>query len=298
MKTSRSIAFSLFTVLFSTMITALFSSSADAAMTTRDENISAQLAQLEASVPGRLGVYLIDPIHNDSYSYKGDERFPFCSTGKVLVVAKLLHDSQTNPLTMNIAMTIKQNDLTNYNPITGQNVGKHMTVSTLSQAALQYSDNTAMNLLLRQAGGIGAINAFARTLGDRLFLLTRNEPSLNTSLPGDERDTSTPYAMAHTLQKLTLGNGLEKDKRDLLTQWMKGNTTGNASIKAGVPTNWTVADKTGSGDYGTTNDVAVMWTEKHNPIILVVYFTQFQQDVLPRKDVLAKAANIVTSYIH
>ena len=298
MKTLRSSTASLYSVLFLSITTALFSSFSNADTTKRDGKISAQLAQLEASVPGRLGVYLIDPIHDDSYSYKGDERFPFCSTGKVLVVAKLLHDSQTKPLTMDVAITIQQNALTNYNPITEKNVGKRMTVSALSQAALQYSDNTAMNLLLQQAGGIGAINLFARTLGDRLFLLTRNEPSLNTSLPGDERDTTTPSAMAHTLQKLTLGNGLKKDKRDLMTQWMKGNTTGNASIKAGVPTSWTVADKTGSGDYGTTNDVAVMWTEKHNPIILVIYFTQFQQDALPRKDVLAKAANIVTSYIH
>lgn len=284
------------TVLF--IMATLFSSSAISAnLISHNVEISAQLHHLEKEAKGRLGLYLIDPSDDAYFSYRGDERFPFCSTSKILVVSKLLHDSQRLPHVMASQIMIRDSDLTNYNPITGQKVGGTMSVAALSQAALQYSDNTAMNLLLQKAGGINAINIFARSLGDTIFSLTRNEPTLNTSIPGDVRDSTSPHAMALTLQQLTLGSALQKDQRDLLVSWMKGNTTGNNSIKAGVPVNWTVGDKTGTGDYGTTNDVAVIWTNQGKPLILVVYFTQFKKDAASRKDIIAKAAKRVTSYL-
>lgn len=282
--------------LLAIIISAL-SFSAQASLNSHQKEFNTELAELEKSSQGRLGVYLIDLSGKKHFSYRGNERFPFCSTSKILVTSKLLHDSQSMPGLMDSKVEVKSSDLVNYNPITGKNVGKFMTVSELSMAALQYSDNTAMNLLLQKAGGIDAINKFARSLGDKDFLLSRNEPNLNTSIPGDSRDTTTPKSMADTVEKLTLGNGLLQAKKDTLIAWMKGNTTGGASIKAGLPSNWVVADKTGMGDYGTTNDVAVIWTNKNKPLILVTYFTQHEKDAKPRKDVLSSAAKIVTSNI-
>jgi len=281
----------------SAIIFSLLSFSAQASLVSHQKAFNAELAKLESSSQGRLGVYLIDPSDKQHFSYRGNERFPFCSTSKILVTSKLLHDSQYQPNLMDSKVEVKPSDLVNYNPITGKNVGKSMTVSELSMAALQYSDNTAMNLLLQKAGGIDAINKFARALGDKHFLLSRNEPTLNTSIPGDSRDTTTPKSMADTFEKLTLGNGLPQEKKDTLITWMKGNTTGGASIKAGLPSDWVIADKTGMGDYGTTNDVAVIWTNKNKPLILVTYFTQYEKDAKPRKDVLSNAAKIVTSYV-
>lgn len=287
----------LLTSWLSAIIISSLSFSTQASPFPRSEQFKTELSNLEKFSQGKLGVYLIDPSAKQSFSYNGDERFPFCSTSKILVTAKLLQDSQSLPNLLDSKVDIKQTDLVNYNPITGRKVGMSMTVSELSMAALQYSDNTAMNLLLQKAGGIDAINKFARTLGDKDFLLSRNEPSLNTSIPGDIRDTTTPKSMANTVEKLTLGNGLINEKKNTLVTWMKGNTTGGASIKAGIPSTWVIADKTGTGDYGTTNDVAIMWTDKNKPLILVTYFTQFEKDAKPRKDVLSKAAKIVTSYI-
>ncbi len=53
-------------------------------------------------------------------------------------------------------------------------------------------------------------------------------------------------------------------------------------------------DKTGSGGYGTTNDIAVIWPKDRAPLILVTYFTQPQPKAESRRDVLASAAKIVT----
>ena len=131
---------------------------------------------------------------------------------------------------------------------------------------------------------------FARSIGDETFRLDRTEPTLNTAIPGDKRDTTSPLAMAQSLRKLALGDALAEPQRAQLVAWLKGNTTGAASIRAGLPASWTVGDKTGSGDYGTTNDIAVVWPDNHAPLILVTYFTQPQQDAKARKDVLAAAA--------
>ena len=151
-----------------------------------------------------------------------------------------------------------------------------------------------MNKLIAHLGGPGKVTAFARSTGDTTFRLDRQEPELNTAIPGDERDTSSPRAMADSLRNLTLGDALADTQRAQLVAWLKGNTTGGQSIRAGVPAHWVVGDKTGAGEYGTTNDIAIIWPENRPPLILVTYFTQRQQDAKWRKDVLAAAAKIVT----
>ncbi|HEY6772631.1 MAG TPA: class A beta-lactamase, partial [Oxalicibacterium sp.] len=182
-------------------------------------------------------------------------------------------------------------------PITGKLVGKGMTVSELCAATLQYSDNAAVNLLMKELGGTAAVTAFARTVGDEIFRLDRWEPELNSAVPGDLRDTTTPAAMVQTLQKLMLGNALGSLQQEQLVFWMKKNRTGDARIRAGVPTDWIVADKTGTGSYGTTNDIGVLWPPGRAPIVVVLYFTQHEQAAKPRDDVIADATRTIVQFL-
>ena len=70
-----------------------------------------------------------------------------------------------------------------------------MTLAELCQAALQQSDNAAANILLNRIGGPQSITAFARSIGDERSRLDRWETELNSAIPGDLRDTSTPEAL-------------------------------------------------------------------------------------------------------
>ncbi|MBC0856513.1 class A beta-lactamase [Pantoea stewartii] len=259
--------------------------------------IQEKLTALEKKSNGRLGVVLINTADNSQIVYRGLERFPMCSTSKVMAVASLLKKSEEKRGVLNEKIKIKKKDLVNYNPITEKHLTDGMTLSELSAAALQYSDNTAMNKILLYIGGPAKVTQFARSINDRTYRLDRNEPTLNTAIPGDLRDTTSPEAMAKSLSRLTIGNALGEKQRAQLIEWMKGNTTGNASIRAGLPKDWTVGDKTGSGDYGTTNDIAIIWPKNHAPLILVTYFTQFDKGATGKKDVLASAAKIVTEGI-
>lgn len=74
---------------------------------------------------------------------------------------------------------------------------------------------------------------------------------------------------------------------------MRGNTTGAKRIRAAVPGDWRVGDKTGSGDYGTANDVAVLWPPGRPPIVLAIYSTRKEAGAKRRDDVIAAATRIV-----
>lgn len=284
------------TALMVAAVTPLFFASTPLwAQTPQDAKaIGQKLAELEIRTGGRLGVALINTADNSQIVYRGNERFPMCSTSKVMAVSALLKQSETDKELLNQRVEIKKSDLVNYNPITEKHLDSEMTLTELSDATLRYSDNTAMNKILAHLGGPGKVTQFARSIGDKTFRLDRTEPTLNTAIPEDPRDTTTPVAMAKTLRKLTLDNALAEPQRAQLVTWMKGNTTGNASIRAGLPTSWVVGDKTGSGSYGTTNDIAVIWPANQAPLVLVTYFTQPQKDAKSRNDVLAEAAKIVT----
>jgi len=254
-----------------------------------------QFEAIETASGGRLGVAAINTADNVRIGYRATERFPMCSTFKTLVAAAILELSQKDDVLLERRVTYTRADLVSHSPITTKNLSDGMTVAELCAAMVQYSDNGAANLLLRMLGGPVEITALARRLGDNVTRLDRWETDLNTAIPGDERDTTTPLAMARDIQELAVGNALGSGQRTQLQDWLRGNTTGAERIRAGVPSGWIVGDKTGTGDYGTTNDVAILWPPKSKPIILALYFTQDDQNASARSDVLVNATKLVVS---
>jgi len=253
-----------------------------------------RLHALEARSGGRLGVAALRVGDGATISHRADERFAFCSTFKGVAVPAILKRSEDEPGLLERRISYGKEQLVPYSPITEQHVGAGMTVAEICAAALQHSDNTAANLIIGLLGGPQAVTRFARSIGDDVFRLDRMETALNTAIPGDPRDTTTPMAMTRDLHRLALGDGLGAPQRARLIGWMKGNTTGDKRIRAVVP-GWTVADKTGTGDYGTTNDIGIVWPPKGSPIVMTIYFTQPAQDAPARDDVVADAARIVVA---
>ena len=255
----------------------------------REASFTRALTRLESETGGRLGVAAFDTGRQIQLNYRGDERFPMCSTFKVMAVSHIL---AREPALLHSRIRYTKDDLVAYSPITGQHLDDGMTIAQLCAAALQYSDNTAGNVLIKQAGGPAGVTAFARSIGDALFRLDRWETELNGAIPGDVRDTTTPRAMMRSLQTLTLGEVLAPAPRQRLIDWMLGNTTGAARIRAGVPADWKVADKTGAGSHGTSNTIAVLWPPGRPPMVLAIYFTQSETQ---RNDVVAAAARAVVA---
>lgn len=251
------------------------------------------LAALEGETGARLGVYALNLENGAEVRHRAEERFPVCSTFKVILASAILKQSAQDAALMSRRVSYTKEDLVTYSPVTEKHLDGGMTVEALCEAAMQHSDNTAANLLMKILDGPGAVTAYARSIGDRQFRLDRWETALNTALPGDPRDTSTPSAMGLSLQKLALGDGLPEAQRAKLVGWMLGNTTGDKRIRAAAPSGWKVGDKTGSGDYGTANDVAILWPPGRKPIVLAIYHTQKTADAKWQNEVIAAAARVV-----
>lgn len=212
-----------------------------------------------------------------------------------MAVSVILKQSEDGSALLHKKIIFTQSVLTasGYAPITQKNSLKGMRVAKLCEAAIEYSDSAAMNLLVKQLGGTAAVTQFARSIGNRTFRLDRMESQLNSAIPGDLRDTSTPESMVNSLRNLVLGNALALPQRQQLKSWLIHNTTGNVRIRAGVPKAWVMGDKTGTGDYGTTNDIAVICPPNCKPLILAVYFTQPKKNALPSDAIIAEATQFV-----
>ncbi|MGH3788617.1 MAG: class A beta-lactamase [Pseudonocardiaceae bacterium] len=226
-------------------------------------------------------------------SHRADERFPMCSTFKVLAAAAVL--DRNPPEHLDLRVRYRAADIVPFSPITEAHIHGGLTIRELCDAAIRYSDNTAGNLLLDELGGPGAVTAFARSLGDQVTRLDRREPELNSAVPGDDRDTTSPRAIAADYRELVLGSWLDDMDRALLSIWLVGNATGDTRIRAGLPADWRVGDKTGAGRYGVVNDVAIAWPPGTAPIVLAVLSARPTTDAPGDNMLIAQAATVIAN---
>lgn len=266
-----------------------------AASSTGGKTRDAEFIRLEQTHDRRLGLYAIDTGSGREVAYRADERFPFCSTFKAVLAGAVLARDARQPGLLDRRISYTKQDLVSYSPITEKHAGDSMRVADLCAATLQYSDNTAANLLLHLLGGPPALTAFAHSAGNLGFRLDRYETALNTAIPGDLRDTSTPRDMGRLLRNLMLGDALPAPARARLADWMLGNKTGDRRIRAAAPAGWKVADKTGTGDYASASDIAVIWPTGRQPIVLAIYTTARDKRTRADEDLIAAAARLAIS---
>ncbi|MGC0318632.1 class A beta-lactamase [Kitasatospora acidiphila] len=254
-------------------------------------------AQLEQQFGARAGLYALDTGSGREVAYHADDRFAFASTIKSLSVSTLLRHASDAELDK--VVTYHQEDVLSWAPVTSKHVADGMKLRDLATAAIEQSDNTAANLVTAELGGPAAVQQALRDLGDRTTNVNRTEPTLNEATPGDTRDTSTPRAMATDLRQYVLGDTLAGDHRQLLTDWLVGNTTGGPYIRAGVPTGWKVGDKTGNGGYGTRNDIGILWpNDGHAPIVIAVLTDRGKPDAKSDDALIAQATKAALDALH
>jgi beta-lactamase class A len=253
------------------------------------------ISALERKAGLKIGVAVLDTGSGRRLGHREHERFPMCSTFKLLLAAAILHrvDTDCEELTRRIA--IREADLMPTSPGTQPYVGRDLPVEALCRAAMIYSDNTAANLLLKALGGPEGVTGFARHLGDKVTRLDNFELELNKVGPGEVHDTTTPAAMMENVQKLCFGQALSPASRQRLTGWMLANTTGDDRLKAGAPKSWKVGDKTGAWlPGGGVNDVAILWPPDRPPILVAAYtWGAPEKTMAQRNAVLAEVGGLV-----
>ena len=240
----------------------------------------AALRLIEVDTGGSWGVAVIDSVTDRVLQHNGGTRFAMASTFKASLAAMALAAEQDGRIDLGERVTWTEADLVPYRPFAEERLATGATWRELAHAAQTISDNTAANLLLKRLGGPAAMTAFWRGSGDTTSRLDRYEPDLNRVPPQDERNTTTPLAMARTLHRLLFSDDrppLVPERQHTLRDWMVETRTGANRVRAGLPPMWLAGDKTGNsgnwpdapyvrGDIGFVigpTDAPVIWAAYH-----------------------------------
>ncbi len=259
----------------------------------RAGSATARLLALEDAAQGRLGVHIVDTATGQEFGYRADERFMMLSTFKLLASAVVLARVDAGHESLQRRITYPRKDLVAHSPVTTKYAdGEGMTLAQLCEATLTTSDNTAANLILASYGGPASVTAMARKMGDRVTRLDRIETELNVKQPDGLMDTTSPRAMALTMQQVVLGDALSAQSRQLLQRWLLANTTGGKRLKAGLPPDWRIGEKTGTNDTDT-NDIGVVWPPNRKPWLVTAYLADSQASNEVREATIAGVGRVV-----
>ncbi len=230
------------------------------------------LAAIATRSGGKLGIAALDTGSGHRISLDRDKRAAFCSTFKVPLAAAILARVDVGAMALDGRLAFTDADVLDYAPVVKEHLADHaLTVAQACAGAVELSDNSAANLLLREIGGPAGLTRFMRAAGDRVSRLDRYETALNLVAPGEVHDTTTPAAMLALLETLLLGDVLSPASRAQLIDWMIAGKTGGAMLRAGLPADWRVGDKTGRSGTGWVNDVAIAWPPGRAPILIAAY---------------------------
>jgi beta-lactamase class A len=232
-----------------------------------------EVTALERSVGGRIGLAALDTGTDWQAAHRADERFALCSTFKLLLAAAILARVDGGTLQAQQPVPYGRAQLLPNSPVTSAHAAAGaLPLAGLLQAVIEVSDNTAANCLLALIGGPPGYSAYARTLGDTVTRLDRIEPALNSNLPDDPRDTTTPAAMLADMRRVLTGSALSSASRMRLLGWMKNCRTGQERLRARLPAGWSAGDKTGTGERGAVNDLAILWPPQGRPPLLIACY--------------------------
>lgn len=246
-----------------------------------EDRLAATIERIERDLDARVGVVIRDSGSAWSLSHRADERFLMNSTFKTMLCGAVLRLVDDGALSLDEDIAIRDSDLLDYAPVTETMVGKSMSIGELCFAALDMSDNTATNLLIDRIGGPQSVTAFLRDIGDPVSRLDRREPEVNDFAPGDPRDTTTPDAMALTMDALLNKDALTAESRARLVDWMSAGGVTGALIRASTPEGWQVADRSGSGDFNR-NIAAMVTPPGKAPYFISIFLSDADADFATR----------------
>lgn len=261
------------------------------------ESLLASMARSEEQrLNARIGITVMDTSTSVVASYRGSERFPMNSTHKALLCGALLLSVDQGKFALTDRTQFDRSQWVTYSPVTEKHVApQSMSWEQLCSAAISYSDNTAANLIAKKLGGPAEVTRIIKSTGDDVTRFDRYEPELNSAVPGDERDSTTPIAISQTLHRLLFGPVLQASSRELLSQWMRDDKVADALLRSVLPPQWKIADKTGAGDYGSRSILSVVWPEKRPPVIIAIYITQTSATLTQSNEAIARIGKALFS---
>jgi len=246
--------------------------------------LDARLASLGDAFSGDVGIAVKDLQTGWISHFDGASYFPQQSVSKFWVTLAALDKADRGELNLDAPVTVRRTDLTVFNQPIVQQIrgdGYVTTLNGLIFRAMQQSDNTANDFVMRKAGGPDAVRGFLASKeidgvrfgpGERLLqsqtagLSWRQEYSIGNAfyaarakVPAEARraaldryladpiDGATPLGIVDALGRLKKGELLSRTSTQNLLWIMSNTKTGPQRLKGGLAPGWSLAHKTGTG---------------------------------------------------
>ena len=269
-----------------------------AALASASGDFTKQIQAIRERTGGRLGLHVLDTHTGRRWRVDDDSRYATASTFKMLLAAAILQRADLGMVSLDEQVKLRASDMLSHAPVTSKRLEQGtMTVRELCAAVVEVSDNPAANLLLKMIDGPSGLTRFFRSLGDRETRLDRYELDLNSNLPGDPRDTTTPRAMVHSMEQVLTKEVLSPTSRELLLGWMINSSTGLTMVRQGLPAQWKVGDKTGRGENGAVNDLVITWPPGRKPVLMALYLSDSKRTIAELSAVHAQIGGLVAREI-
>ncbi len=127
------------------------------------EKLQRQLAAIDASYPGELGVYVKDVSSGLDVSLRADEPWYLASGVKIPVAVELLRQMADGRYTLETKVELQPQDYVDGAGQTNWHApGSRLSIRYLLEQMLIYSDNTASDVLIRLVG-IDRVNALVQS---------------------------------------------------------------------------------------------------------------------------------------
>ena len=264
------------------------------------EPIFDAVRSIERDLGARVGFYLHDMQTGEVITYAADDRFPLNSTFKLLACGALLSKVENGEASLADTVRLQDVEFVHYSPAleaSRQAGNLEVSLGTACGMMLSVSDNTAANIVLSALGGPGALTAYLRSIGDQVTRLDRWETALNMAVPGDPRDTTTPRAIAKSVQDLIIGNALRPASQATLRAWLEDHRVADALFRSALPPDWSIDDRTGAGGYGSRSIVAVIYPPQREPIIVSLFMTETEASFARRNAAAARVGAAIVGHV-
>ncbi len=296
-----------------------------------------RLKNLDVSAAqGKVGIGVLDLNSGQSWFLNGKQRFPMQSVYKLPSAIAVLKQVDEGKISLKQLVTITRQELApGSSPIIKEFKGDRAQIPlrNVLERSVGISDNTAADALVRLVGGPQQVNAILSKLQIRNIRVDRLEQQMQPESVGlknfqpelvdeqkwaeavekipdsvkkaalqkyltDPRDTATPEAMVDLLAKLNSNQLLSENSTALLLKIMTDSPTGQKRLKAGLPENWSIAHKTGTGadvlGIGTaTNDVGIASSPDGKRVVIAVFIAGSKAPLEEREKVMSNIASRV-----
>ena len=258
-----------------------------------------RLQKLAEPAKGKVGAAAMVVETGDIAEVLGSKHFPMQSVYKLPIVMAVLARTDSGRLKLDQTIHILPADLvppTIHSPIRDRNPSGNfeMTVRELARAAIEDSDGSASDVLLRLVKP-RKVRKFLHNIGVKRVKVENTEKEMAVDDKVQYDNWATPLAAVTLLQKLQAGEGLSPASRALLLSWMTETQTGTKRIRALPPRNAQVAHKTGSsgtekGITAATNDIGLVELPGGKHLAIAVFVSNSPADEDVREAVIAQIA--------